>query len=89
MAPRRRTAKKISASVTSIEPGSLTVPTMDRPSIAFAWFLDNMQVGVVENTDDPVLFCTLCLGVICSVEHGDTLRVLLNTALAHDCASHP
>lgn len=67
-----------------IEPG--TVPAMDRPSIAFARFLDNI---VIETTDDmhrPVMTCNLCGDGICLIDPGDTLRVLLNTALAHDCA---
>lgn len=68
-----------------IEPG--TVPAMDRPSIAFARFLDSMEVeeGTHDQTSELVLSCNRCGAAICAVEVGDTLRVLLNTALAHDC----
>jgi hypothetical protein len=45
---------------------------------------------VVENSSDtgdflPVLVCQECGEVVCEVEITDTLRVLLNTALAHKC----
>lgn len=66
-------------------------PAMDRPSIAFAWFLDSMVIGCMEDenghrlNDDLVLLCTLCGDEVCEVEDGDSLRILLNTALAHDC----
>lgn len=61
---------------------------MDRPSVAFAKFLDSI---VIESTDDNerqdslLMSCSECGGTICFVDDGDTLRVLLNTALAHDC----
>lgn len=69
-----------------VTPGA--VPAMDRPSIAFARFLDSMVVTAEPN--DPkveglVLTCELCGVDVCEVEPGDTMRVLLNTALAHDC----
>ncbi len=66
-----------------IEPSEMSVPAMDRPSVAFAWFLDSMTVSLDE--DALILFCTLCEGMVCAIEDGDTLRVLLNTALAHNC----
>lgn len=64
-----------------------TVPAMDRPSIAFARFLDSI---VIENSRDPdamLLTCDLCSVTICTVDPHDTLRVLLNTALAHECGA--
>lgn len=71
----------------AIEPASMTLPAMDRPSVAFAWFLDSM--AVIEDTDEsttlPTLECSLCGDAVCAIEDGDTLRVLLNTALAHTC----
>lgn len=69
--------------ITAIEPHTMTVPKMDRPSIAFAWFLETMVI----DSDGVMLWltCSLCGERFCVVEGGDTLRVLLNTALAHGC----
>jgi hypothetical protein len=59
---------------------------MDRPSVAFARFLDSAQVIEEVGTARVLLLtCSLCSESICDIEEGDTLRVLLNTALAHDC----
>lgn len=67
----------------AIEPATMSVPTMDRPSIAFAWFLDNIEVY---NDGDVVEWlCTLCNKNIMDVTDGQSLRVVLNTALAHGC----
>lgn len=65
----------------------MTVPAMDRPSIAFAKFLDSIVIDepVNEVKDYASMTCALCGAVICAVEPADTLRVLLNTALAHEC----
>lgn len=73
--------------ITGIEPGPMTVPAMDRPSIAFAWFLDAMLVDWNDETVNPhpVLTCQVCGEGVCAIEDNDTLRVLLNTALAHSC----
>jgi hypothetical protein len=60
------------------------VPAMDGPSVAFAWFLDSMRVETGE-PQDLMLVCQLCGEDVCEVEDGDTLRVLLNTALQHTC----
>lgn len=76
---------------TSINPTEHNVPKMDRPSIAFAWFLDSMSIEHVEDENGHVMndllyiTCNLCSEPVCEVDDGDTLRVLLNTALAHDC----
>lgn len=68
---------------------------MDRPSVAFAHFLDSMVIeeglstayidggGIESGTLDMV--CSLCKMSVCEVEERDTLRVLFNTALAHTC----
>lgn len=68
-----------------IEPTRMTLPAMDRPSVQFAWFLDSMGIALDDEGESLVLACSLCMTGICSVEDGDTLRTLLNTALAHDC----
>lgn len=65
--------------------GQIDVPAMDRPSVAFAWFLDSMVVEFF--SDGPGLTCNLCAESVCLIEEADTLRVLLNTALAHDCSA--
>lgn len=57
---------------------------MDRPSVAFALFLDSIVIGQPE-PDKLDMLCTECEAPICLVEEGDDLRVLLNTALAHTC----
>lgn len=67
----------------SITPTETNVPKMDRPSIAFAWFLDSMAIDRT-GAGTLVLVCTLCEEMVCDVEETATLRVLLNTALAHD-----
>jgi hypothetical protein len=75
--------------ITGIETGPMSLPKMDRPSVAFAWFLDSMIVEWSDQHDALMLTCAHCGTDLCEVEHSDTLRVLLNTALAHDCTSHP
>lgn len=66
-----------------IEPSQMGVPTMDRPSVALAWFLETMTI---ERDDEVVkMVCALCGGEVCWIEAGDDLRVLFNTALAHNC----
>lgn len=76
---------------TAIEPTRLSLPAMDRPSVAFAWFLDSISVEAYVNDDVQgnavYLTCDLCSTWICTIEDGDTLRVLLNTALAHTCST--
>lgn len=74
----------------AINPTEANVPKMDRPSIAFAWFLDSMviQAGDPERLIDDdrlVRACSLCGESVCEIEATDNLRVLLNTALAHTC----
>jgi len=71
--------------LTSIEPTSMTLPAHDRVDVAFAWFLDRMEVQTGASEGDLVLGCNYCGGTICTVEDGDTLRVLLHTALGHNC----
>ncbi len=72
-----------------IEPAELQVPTMDRPSIAFALFLDNMRVEqdyhAVDSSTSTYVTCQVCGERIVEVEDGDTLRVLFNSVLAHTC----
>lgn len=71
----------------AMEPALMQVPTMDRPSVALAWFMDTMIVedkGCVGDSC-PYLTCTLCGAEVMLVEEGDTLRVMFNTALAHGC----
>lgn len=77
------TAKKTTKPALGIEPSKMTVPAMDRPSIAFAWFLETMIVE--DHGERLTMACSLCVEDVCSVEAGDTLRALLNTALAHNC----
>lgn len=80
-------ARPIRPSNTAIEPAQMQVPTMDRPSLAFAWFLDSIVIedkGCVGDSA-PYLVCNLCSEELCLVEDGDNLRTLLNTALAHTC----
>lgn len=74
---------------TGIEPHRMTLPTMDRPSVTFAWMLDSVVIEDMAAGDGgpPELYltCKECGDSICPVETGDTLRVLFNTALAHTC----
>lgn len=58
-------------------------PSMDRPSIAFAWFLDT--IVLTELGGFYTMDCTLCGSEICELAEGLSLRTMLNTALAHDC----
>jgi hypothetical protein len=60
---------------------------MDRPSIMFAHILDAITVDNDSSLGDnlPVLACQTCGTSLCDIEEGDTMRVLLNTALAHKC----
>lgn len=70
----------------AIEPASMTLPAMDRPSVAFAWFLDSILVeDGYGDRENLLLSCQVCSESICAIDGGDTLRVLLNTALAHTC----
>lgn len=73
----------------AIEPSQMTLPAMDRVSVQMAWFLDSMYIEAPPLGDDNdttvYLTCNLCADRLCKVEDGDTLRVLLNTALAHTC----
>lgn len=78
-------AKPIRPTNTAIEPTQMRVPTMDRPSLAFAWFLDSIVLDYDDEHNGLLLTCSLCGDGLCAVEAADTLRVLLNTALAHTC----
>lgn len=71
----------------AIEPATMSVPTMDRPSIALAWFMDNIVVesDVYEERYQPAWRCALCDAVIMYIDDGDDLRTVFNTALAHGC----
>lgn len=66
---------------------------MDRPSVAFARFLDSIMIEDVggKGPEIPVLqmTCSECAETICAVEDGDDLRLLVNTALAHTCNGKP
>lgn len=79
--PRKKDEPK---GLVGIEPTALSLPAMDRVSVAFALTLDHMIVEWPE-FGHPTLTCSLCSEQVCAVEDGDTLRVLLNTALAHTC----
>jgi hypothetical protein len=63
----------------------MTMPAMDRPSVWFAKFLDSVVIHGAGDPDHLRMECDLCGDLICHVEPNDTLRVLLNTALAHEC----
>lgn len=65
------------------------MPEMDRPSIMFARLLDNivLQASTDEVKTDLEVVCQTCGDHLCDAEHGDTVRVLLNTALAHVCGA--
>lgn len=76
--------------LTSIEPPELHVPAMDRPSVAFALFLDNMRIEddySLNGSDDHYTYitCQVCSERVVEVDDGDTMRVLFNTILAHTC----
>ena len=58
-------------------------PSMDRPSIALGWFLDS--IVLTELGGFYTMDCTLCGDEICELSEGLSLRVIFNTALAHDC----
>lgn len=59
---------------------------MDRPSIVLAHFMDSFEVEEeVRPVGSLILVHTVCGDSVCDVEDGDTLRVLFNTALGHDC----
>lgn len=79
--------KQTEAGLTGIDPVRLTVPTMDRPSIALSWFLDAMNVEGYDTDERVMLVCGVCGDPVCDIDAGDTLRVLFNTALAHTCTS--
>lgn len=66
---------------------TMTLPTMDRPSVVFAWFMDGIEV---EDRNpggefDPVFTCAACGEHIMDIDAGDTLRVIFNSVLAHRC----
>ena len=73
--------------ITGIEPHQMSLPAMDRPSVAFAWFLDSMIIAWDDEGERLLLVCNLCQDGLCTVDDSDTLRVLLNTALAHTCGA--
>lgn len=77
-------ARKKQVGLEGIETGPMSVPKMDRISVTFALMLDSFAIED-QYGEKPVLACTLCGESLCDVEGGDTLRVLLNTALAHTC----
>jgi hypothetical protein len=79
--------KKPKPRMIALEPATMSVPAMDRPSLALAWFMDSIRFDVDSGGDFPVVTmeCTLCGGVICHLDDGDTLRTMFNTALAHGC----
>ena len=74
---------------TGTDTGAMTLPKMDAPSVMFAHLLDAVYVeaGPLEDEVDPpyYLTCRVCAERICEVSDGDTMRVLLNTALQHKC----
>ena len=49
---------------------------------------DFIEIRWHENESDPSLVCVLCHGILCSVEHRDTLEVLNGVAEAHLCSEH-
>lgn len=61
-------------------------PEADHIYPAFAVMLDNM---VLEEQNRPlntlIMVCQSCSEEVCEVEPNDTMRTLLNTALAHKC----
>lgn len=71
----------------ALEPTTMAVPVMDRPSVALAWFMDNIGFDVLvgANRTETHMVCSLCMTAICEVSDGDSLRVMFNTALAHGC----
>lgn len=72
------------AGAPGIEPATMSVPAMDRPSVVLAWFLDGIRVE--EHEDGPPFFtCDSCSERLVQIENGDSLRVLFNTVLAHTC----
>lgn len=80
-----RAAKK--TALDGIETGPMTVPKMDRISVTFALALDSFRVEDKGCVGDVAqyLVCIHCTEELCLIEDGDTIRVLLNTALAHTC----
>ena len=48
--------------------------------------LEDFTVRVVFASEDPQLVHLTCQTVICTVQHDDTLRVLLATARTHRCS---
>lgn len=67
----------------------MSMPAMDRPSVMFAHLLDNIEVENDSSTGDfvPVLVCQSCAETICAIDNNDSMRTLLNTALAHQCTA--
>lgn len=54
------------------------------PEIALAQFLETMMV-VTTGDGDQAMECGLCGAELFLIEANDTLRVLLNSCLAHNC----
>lgn len=72
------------------ETGPMTLPKMDRPSVMFAHLLDAVSVTFKYPDEQTMMFtCNVCFADICDIDDGDTMRVLLNTALAHKCGPLP
>lgn len=72
--------------LTSVEPSEMTVPKMDRVSVTFALMLDSFRVEKMDQSEERLLLvCDQCDDGLCTVDPGDTMRVLFNTALAHTC----
>lgn len=67
------------------ETGPMSLPKMDRPSVMFAHLLDAVAIEDEAEGFTKYLMCAVCSERVCEVEDGDTMRVLLNTALAHKC----
>lgn len=69
---------------------AMTLPTMDRPSVVFAWFMDGMAVESDNESggmavEQLYLSCVACGERVMALDEGDTLRVIFNSALAHRC----
>lgn len=69
----------------SVEPSKMSLPAMDRVSVTFALALDSFVIDTDDEGFHTYLVCSHCTEVVCEVETTDTMRVLLNTALAHTC----
>lgn len=80
-------ARKKQVGLEGIETGPMSVPKMDRISVTFALMLDSFILEDKGCVGDKALYltCIHCHDDICTVDDGDTMRVLFNTALAHTC----